>query len=75
MSLDPHPPLLAVDANGYCWRAYADDYWSMCPVNPDNSPIPRPVTYYVPVTEGARAALESTPNKTAQADDMRSDPA
>jgi hypothetical protein len=38
---------LAVDAKGYVWRAYADS-WSMAPTNPDNSPIPEPVTYYVP---------------------------
>jgi hypothetical protein len=43
------PHRLAVDAKGYVWRAYTDEeFWSMAPVNPDNSPIPQPVTYYVP---------------------------
>jgi hypothetical protein len=54
-SFDPKPPRLAVDANGYVWRVY-DEYWSMCPVNPDNSPIPQPVTFYDP----ASAASEET---------------
>jgi hypothetical protein len=45
---DAHPPRLAVDANGYVWRVY-DEFWSMCPVNPDNSPVPEPVTFYEPV--------------------------
>jgi hypothetical protein len=42
---DPRPPRLAVDAEGYVWRVYPE-YWSMCPVNPDNEPVPEPVTYY-----------------------------
>ena len=43
------PPMLAVDAAGYCWRVFEDGTWSTCPTNPDNSPIPMPVTFYVPV--------------------------
>ena len=49
--LDAHPPLLAVDAHGYVWRVYENEngeLWSMAPANADNSPIPHPVTYYVP---------------------------
>lgn len=42
------PVKLAVDANGFCWRVFADGTWSMARINPDNSPVPQPVTYYVP---------------------------
>lgn len=43
------PHRIGVDAKGYVWRAYTDEeFWSMAPTNPDNSPIPQPVTYYVP---------------------------
>lgn len=42
-----HPHRIAVDGKGYVWRAYEDDEWSMAPVNPDNSPIPEPITYYI----------------------------
>lgn len=42
------PPRLAVDANGYCWRVYPE-HWSMARTNPDNEPIPEPITYYEPV--------------------------
>lgn len=45
------PPLLAVDADGYCWRVF-EDGWSMAPNNPDNEPIPQPVTFYVPFDGG-----------------------
>jgi YD repeat-containing protein len=41
------PPRLAVDAKGYVWRVYDDGHWSMAPSNPDNSPVPEPITYYV----------------------------
>lgn len=44
-AMDPRPPLLAVDAHGYVWRVYRDG-WSMAPQNPDNNPVPQPVTYY-----------------------------
>lgn len=47
---DTHPPKMAVDADGYCWRVYPT-HWSMCPVNPDNEPVPDPVTFYVPEPE------------------------
>lgn len=39
---------LAVDADGYVWWVNSDDTWSMVRTNPDNSPIPHPVTYYEP---------------------------
>lgn len=42
------PPRLAIDADGYVWRVYNDGRWSMARINPDNSPIPQPVTYYEP---------------------------
>ena len=46
------PHRIAVDAKGYVWRAYTDkEFWSMAPTNPDNSPIPEPITYYVPERE------------------------
>ena len=41
---------LAVDADGFCWRVFEDGTWSMARTNPDNSPIPQPVTYYTPKT-------------------------
>ena len=49
------PDAVAIDANGYWWRVWGEDpMWSMVPVNPDNSPIPEPVTLYrlVPLTHG-----------------------
>lgn len=55
-----NPHYIAVDAKGYVWRAYTDEkYWSMAPVNPDNSPIPEPITYYKPVFAGDRAAAKT----------------
>lgn len=42
------PDRIAVDAKGYGWRVWDDeDHWSMVPTNPDNSPIPQPVTWFV----------------------------
>jgi len=41
----PPPDKLAIDANGFGWRVYPG-HWSMIPTNPDNSPIPQPVTMY-----------------------------
>jgi hypothetical protein len=52
---------IAVDAKGYVWRVYGKDagvlagYWSMAPVNPDNSPVPQPVVYYVPEERALKA--------------------
>lgn len=43
-----HPGRLAVDANGFVWRVYGT-HWSMAPSNPDNFPVPYPVTFYEPV--------------------------
>ena len=61
-------PRLAVDADGYCWRVFDPDgvgieeeMWSMCPVNPDNEPIPQPVIYYVPMPDGAEDSNEYSP--------------
>jgi len=41
---------LVVDADGYVWWRYGDAY-SMVRTNPDNSPIPFPVTVYKAVAE------------------------
>ena len=49
------PDRIGIDANGYGWRAWDDltlddkPVYSMVPQNPDNSPIPEPVTWYIPV--------------------------
>ena len=45
------PPKIAVDGKGFYWRCVSDEMWSMCPTNPDNSPTPEPITYYVPESE------------------------
>jgi hypothetical protein len=46
------PDRIAVDAKGCGWRVWEDqDHWSMVPTNPDNSPIPEPVTWFVPVEQ------------------------
>lgn len=49
MRHDVRPPKLAVDANGFVWRVYDGGYWSMAPINPDNTPVPGPITFYEPV--------------------------
>jgi hypothetical protein len=46
---------LAVDAEGYCWRVFPDGTWSMARINPDNSPIPQPVTHFEPLDRLMRA--------------------
>lgn len=51
------PPRLMVDGDGYCWREFdptedtPEGILSMCPVNPNNEPIPEPRSYYVPVSD------------------------
>lgn len=47
------PDRIAIDALGYGWRAWDDDplFVSMVPQNPDNSPIPQPLTWFVRVPE------------------------
>jgi hypothetical protein len=48
------PDAVVIDANGYWWRVWDEhEYWSMVPVNPDNSPVPLPVKRYklVPADE------------------------
>ena len=43
------PDRIGIDADGFGWRRWDDqDHWSMVPNNPDNSPIPQPVTWFVP---------------------------
>lgn len=43
------PDRIAIDAKGYGWRQWDDEeMWSMVPTNPDNSPIPQPITWFVP---------------------------
>ena len=60
------PHTIAVDAKGYVWRAYRDEeFWSMAPVNPDNSPIPSPLTHYVPV-EGVPARAPHPVSRAGQ---------
>lgn len=43
------PNRILVDAAGYVWRDFGEGYLSMAPQNPDNEPIPEPVTVYLPV--------------------------
>lgn len=44
------PNRIAIDRFGYGWRVWDEhpEMWSMVPQNPDNTPIPRPVTWFVP---------------------------
>lgn len=54
------PDRIAVDAKGYGWRVWdGSDFWSMVPTNPDNSPIPKPVTWFVPVPSKEEAELDA----------------
>lgn len=42
------PDRIAIDAKGFGWRVWDhSDYWSMVPQNPDNSPVPEPLTWFV----------------------------
>lgn len=42
------PDRIAVDAQGFGWRVWDYvDHWSMVPTNPDNEPIPEPLTWFV----------------------------
>jgi hypothetical protein len=46
------PDRIAIDGNGFGWRVWDDsEMWSMVPQNPDNSPIPLPVTWFVRVED------------------------
>lgn len=39
---------IAVDGMGFGWRVWDDQtWWSMIPTNPDNSPVPQPITWFV----------------------------
>jgi hypothetical protein len=52
------PDRIAVDANGYGWRVWDDqEHWSMVPTNPDNSPIPQPVTWFVQLRKAGRQTM------------------
>lgn len=57
---EPHK--IAVDGKGYVWRMYTsgalNNTRSMAPVNSDNSPIPEPITYYVPEASLLQAKRE-----------------
>jgi len=65
-----HPHRIAVDAKGYVWRAFPD-MWSMAPVNPDNSAIPQPVTFY-DSTVGLAEELEICADLMASAGNEKS---
>jgi hypothetical protein len=42
------PDRIAIDAHGYGWRVWDDqEMWSMVPTNPDNEPVPEPLTWFV----------------------------
>jgi hypothetical protein len=41
------PTQLLVDAAGFVWRDFGEGYLSGCPFNPDNEPLPEPITAYV----------------------------
>jgi hypothetical protein len=42
------PDRIAIDADGFGWRVWDDqEHWSMVPTNPDNEPVPHPLTWYV----------------------------
>jgi hypothetical protein len=45
------PTRLLVDAAGFVWRDFGEDWVSGCPFNPDNEPLPEPITVYVPASE------------------------
>lgn len=54
------PDRIAIDAHGYGWRVWDDkDYWSMVPTNPDNSPIPQPVTWFVPAADDRQTQIRA----------------
>ncbi|MGH7486717.1 MAG: hypothetical protein ACREMY_14120, partial [bacterium] len=50
------PEKLAIDGRGFVWRVFAE-HWSMAPSNPDNEPIPEPITYYLPEDRDAEERL------------------
>lgn len=51
------PDRIAIDAKGYGWRVWNDEtFWSMVPTNPDNSPIPEPVTWFIPAPTEPKGA-------------------
>lgn len=53
------PDRIAIDAEGFGWRVWDDaDHWSMVPTNPDNEPIPHPVTWFVNASTRPMAEIE-----------------
>lgn len=55
------PDRIAIDAKGYGWRVWDDqpDMWSMVPQNPDNSPIPKPLTWFVRANSQAGSSYDA----------------
>lgn len=52
------PDRIGIDAAGFGWRAWNDvGHLSTVPQNPDNEPIPSPVTWFVPEDQSAVALL------------------
>lgn len=53
------PDRIAIDAKGYGWRVWDEhpEMWSMVPQNPDNSPIPEPLTWFVRLNRREDALL------------------
>lgn len=56
------PTRLLVDAAGFVWRDFGEDWVSGCPFNPDNEPLPEPITEYLP-----RADVQASPSPEEQA--------
>jgi hypothetical protein len=60
------PNRILVDAAGYVWRDFGEGYLSMAPSNPDNEPLPEPVTVYLPVKIAEAAADPASETPTFQ---------
>lgn len=57
------PTRLCIDGEGYAWMLHDDQpelegMWSMARINPDNSPIPEPKTFYIPVDPNEPHVIE-----------------
>lgn len=50
------PIRIGVDRNGYVWRDFGDEALSMAPSNPDNEPIPGPISWYLPPASDVQTA-------------------
>ena len=68
MSLPDH---IIIDAKGYWWRQWESEpeFWSMVPVNPDNSPIPYPISWYRLIPDDGPS--EATNDLHQQVDDLQ----